>query len=90
MLTLIMLGTSALTLGLAFLIVRAFDRTHQVARLHCDTKDRDVQVDLLVRPKRWNFGDDYDIARCSAFDDPRRVTCDKHCLNPLVTSIHRT
>lgn len=84
MLTFILLGTLALTLGLAYAITRRFDREHRPTRVHCAAKDADVHVDVLVRPKPWNFGDEHDIVRCSAFENPNEVTCDKQCLKPLV------
>lgn len=90
MMALILLGTLALTLALSLLVARSIDRQHEHVKVHCETKGRDVDIDVLVRPRRWNFGDEYDVVRCSAFEDPRRVTCDKHCLEPFGHASGRT
>lgn len=84
MLTIILLATAALTFAAAFMISRRFDREHRPTRVHCDTKQGDFEVDVLVRPNAWNFGDHQEVVACTAFDDPKHVTCDKHCLEPLV------
>ena len=88
MLALILLGTLAATLVVASLWVRRFEKVHQGARVHCVEKGRDFEVDVLVRPKPWNYGDDADVVRCSAFEHPDQVTCDKHCLKPVVDAMH--
>lgn len=92
MLTYILLGTLAMTLAAAFVLSRLFDKQHQLTRVHCEARHADFEVDVLVRPKPWNFGDDHDIVRCSAFEDPSHVTCDKRCLEPLVQlrAVHHT
>jgi hypothetical protein len=90
MLAMILLGTLVVTLLGSFFVARRLERARQPAKVHCAEKGGDYQVDVLVQPKPWNYGDEYAVVRCTAFRDPDHVTCDKHCLGPIVDAIqHR-
>ena len=90
MLAIILLGTLAATLLVSFLLARRFEQMHQGAKVHCAEKGGDFEVDVVVRPKPWNYGDDADVVRCSALEHPDQVTCDKHCLQPVLTAMHES
>jgi hypothetical protein len=78
------LWTIAAITGLAagvYGVVR-LTRMRSTERIHCPTKDIDVDVGFERELRAdWSPGERVDVACCSAFENPHEVTCEKECVH---------
>lgn len=63
-------------------LVEAAGTSIRGASFFCPFKKRDVSVEL-VEQGAFGLGKAVDVRSCSAFQDPRKVTCSKKCLEFL-------
>lgn len=76
----LVLFTVTLLFFVVYFVVRA-TRMRSKERLHCASKDADVEVEFLRKlDPMWGPGDRVDVIRCSAFENPEAIACAKDCL----------
>ena len=75
-----------LAVGIVILTALAAGRRLFPGTLTCRQSFRcrfkDAQVDVDFQESAWDRRG-IDVSRCSAFDPPTAVTCDKACLSPM-------
>ena len=68
-----------------YLLGRFLIRIRATERIHCPVKDDDYEVESVWSSSvTWGLGKRVDIRRCSAFDNPELITCEKACMRGSV------